>query len=220
MQLNLGLKGSQKGGNTIRKKRKIIYFSCIGYMYFRWFWTEQGKSYSGSRTCRGRKSPSSEQTSAYSFFFVTETCAWGGIPTLLVSIIARAGHTGVCPGTKAWSCAGNLSESVQRLAGMICLHSTLNNPGNSNSEGKRKTVRVNGVDCKIQFAILKIDIYWFFSTSVYFLVQCNLKLISSETVIWFGICMIGVICSLYQLKSNWCMSSVDQSGCFLRKGTS
>ena len=35
----------------------------------------------------------------------------------------------------------------------------LNNPGNSNSEGKRKTVRVNGVDCKIQFAILKIDSY-------------------------------------------------------------
>ena len=101
MQVNLGLKGSQKGGNTIREKRKIIYFSCIGYMYFRWFWTEQVKSYSGSRTCRGRKSPSSEQTSAYSFFFVTETCAGGGIPTLFVSIIARAGHTGVCPGTKA-----------------------------------------------------------------------------------------------------------------------
>ena len=112
MQVNLGLKGSQKGGNTIRKKRKIIYFSCIGYMYFRWFWTEQGKSYSGSRTFRDRKSPSSEQKSAYSFFFVTETCAGGGIPTLFVSIIARAGHTGVCPGTKAWSCAGNLSESV------------------------------------------------------------------------------------------------------------
>ena len=93
----------------------------------------------------------------------------------------------------------------------------LNNPGNSNSEGKRKTVRVNGVDCKIQFAILKIDSYWLFSTSVYFLVQCNFKLISSETVMWFGICMIGVICSLYQLKSNWC--SVDQCRCFLRKGT-
>ena len=101
MQVNLGLKGSQKGGKTIRKKRKIIYFSCIGYMYFRWFWTEQGKSYSGSRTFRDRKSPSSEQKSAYSFFFVTETCAGGGIPTLFVSIIARAGHTGVCPGTKA-----------------------------------------------------------------------------------------------------------------------
>ena len=93
----------------------------------------------------------------------------------------------------------------------------LNNPGNSNSEGKRKTVRVNGVDCKIQFAILKIDIYWFFSTSVYFSVQCNFKLISSETVIWFGICMIGVICSLNQLKSNWCMSSVDQSVVSLEK---
>jgi len=36
MQVNLGLKGSQKGGNK-RKKKKIIYFSCIGYMYFRWF---------------------------------------------------------------------------------------------------------------------------------------------------------------------------------------
>ena len=35
----------------------------------------------------------------------------------------------------------------------------LNNPGNSNSEGKRKTVQVNGVDCKIQFAILNIDVH-------------------------------------------------------------
>ena len=34
------------------------------------------------------------------------------------------------------------------------------NPGNSNSEGKRKTVRVIRVDCKIQFAMLKIYIYW------------------------------------------------------------
>ena len=35
----------------------------------------------------------------------------------------------------------------------------LNNPGNSNSEGKRKTVQVNGVDCKIQFAILNIGVH-------------------------------------------------------------
>ena len=34
MQVNLGLKCSQKGGN-IRKKQKIIYFSCIGYIYCR-----------------------------------------------------------------------------------------------------------------------------------------------------------------------------------------
>ena len=47
------------------------------------------------------------------------------------------------------------------------------NPGNSNSEGKRKTVRVIRVDCKIQFAMLKIYIYWFFGTKEYCDVQIS-----------------------------------------------
>ena len=33
--------------------------------------------------------------------------------------------------------------------------------GNSNSEGKRKTVLVSVVDCKIHFALVKIDSYDF-----------------------------------------------------------
>ena len=47
------------------------------------------------------------------------------------------------------------------------------NPGNSYSEGKRKTVRVIRVDCKIQFAMLKIYIYWFFGTKEYCDVQIS-----------------------------------------------
>ena len=43
--------------------------------------------------------------------------------------------------------------------------------GNSNCEGKRKTVRVIRVDWQIQFAMSKIGGYWFLSTAVYGAVQ-------------------------------------------------
>lgn len=35
---------TKREGGGGEKKQKIIYFSCVGYMYFRWFWTEQVKS--------------------------------------------------------------------------------------------------------------------------------------------------------------------------------
>ena len=45
------------------------------------------------------------------------------------------------------------------------------NSRNPSSEGKRKTVRVIKVDCKIYLAMLKTGSYLFFSTSVYGAVQ-------------------------------------------------
>ena len=42
---------------------------------------------------------------------------------------------------------------------------------------------------------------------MYLLVHCNSKLISLETVTLFGILMIGVICSLHQLKMDVVLTS-------------
>ena len=76
--------------------------------------------------------------------------------------------------------------------GLVCTVRIQYNPGNSYSEEKRKTVRVklelarvrvDEVNCKIQFAVLKINSYWFFSTSVYSAEQI---IISSEPVTWLG----------------------------------
>ena len=55
------------------------------------------------------------------------------------------------------------SHTLGNTGGNNCKNNidTVEPPGNSNSEGegKRKTVRVIGVDCKIQSAMLKIYIY-------------------------------------------------------------
>ena len=54
------------------------------------------------------------------------------------------------------------------------------NPGNSNSEGKRKTVRVSRVDCKIQFAMLKFIFTDFLALKSIVMY----KFLSTETVTW------------------------------------
>ena len=102
---------TKKGGGGVdkRKKQKIIYFSCVGYMYFRWFWTEQVKSRHWIKDVSWLSADIRAQLKFSSF---QRRVLEGGIPTLLVSVIATARHTGVCTGTKAWSCAGNLSETV------------------------------------------------------------------------------------------------------------